>query len=271
MEYSVKVYSENDKVKSYILNIKENDKGIMYLFWVPQSGMSSRVIDVYFDNERCILKEGKVGLSLNGNRDINVLVSGINVFRQIMKVNENNMSFCFIPFNEEERKLSINLGTLLKVIYTIDDSNYRKVIERNIDNGIKIEENTLDNNNDRVVYLEGNEIRDAVSDALIGIVNQDGFSVNWENNSIENNGRFVGFIGDKSFKVQEDNSQGKANARVKMPGYAVQASRMSGAISHEPSGPIRRRDAAFVSLPVIMFVLSAMMLIGSIILLFVLD
>lgn len=262
MEYSVNVYSENDKVKSYILNIKENDKGIMYLFWVPQSGMSSRVIDVYFDNEKCILKEGKVGLSLNGNRDINTLVSGVNVFRQIMKVNENNMSFCFIPFNEEERKLSMDLGTLLRVIYTIDDSNYRRVIENN-----------SFNNNDRVVYLEGNEIRDADSDALIGIVNQDGFSVNWDNNSIENNGRFVGFIGDKSFKVQggDQPRNGNAKTKVKMPGYAAQASRMSGAISHEPSGPIRRRDAAFVSLPVIMFVLSAMMLIGSIILLFVLD
>lgn len=262
MEYNVKVYSDNDKVKSYILNIKENDKGIMYLFWVPQSGMSSRVIDVYFDNERCILKEGKVGLSLNGNRDINTLVSGINVFRQIMKVNENNMSFCFIPFSEEERKLSMDLGTLLKVIYTIDDSNYRRVIENN----------SFDNSNDRVVYLVGNEIRDAVSDALIGIVNQDGFSVNWENNCIENNGRFVGFIGDKSFKVQGGNQPRNAKTKVKMPGYAAQVIRMGGAISHEPSGEIgRRRDAAFVSLPVIMFVLSAMMLIGSIILLFVLD
>ena len=261
MKYIVEVYSENYKVKSYIL--KENDKGIMYLFWVPQSGMSSRVIDVYFDNERCVLKEGKVGLSLNGNRDINVLVSGVNVFRQIMKVNENNMSFCFIPFNEEERKLSMDLGRTLGIIYTIDDSNYRRVIENN-----------SFNNNDRVVYLEGNEIRDADSDTLIGIVNQDGFSVNWDNNSIENNGRFVGFIGDKSFKVQGGNPQGKSTAITKtlMPGYAVQASRMSGAVSHEPSGEIgRRRDAAFVSLPVIMFVLSAMMLIGSIILLFVLD
>lgn len=259
MEYNISMCNQNDKVKSYFLKFSN---GFMFLFWVPQSGKSSRIIDIYFSNERCVLKEDRVGLSLNGIVDINNLVSGINVFKEIMKVDSNGMSFCFIPFNEKEADIASKLGSRIGK-FVIDDSNYkREVINNNVG---------LNDNSDRIVYLEGNEIRDS-KDNLVGYVNRDGFSVNWENNSIERNSEFVGFIGDKSFKVQDGASQGKSNTRVKMPGYAMQASRMGGAISHEPSGEIgRRRDAAFVSLPVIMFVLSFMMLIGSIILLFILD
>ena len=262
MEYNISMCNQNDKVKSYFLKFSN---GFMFLFWVPQSGKSSRIIDIYFSNERCVLKEDRVGLSLNGIVDINNLVSGINVFKEIMKVDSNGMSFCFIPFDEKEFDIASKLGSRIDK-FVIDDSNYKRDVTTN-------NVSLSDNNNDRVVYLEGNEIWDS-KDNLVGYVNRDGFSVNWENNSVMRNGEFVGFIGDKSLKVQEGNSQGKSNAMTKtlMPGYAAQASRMSGAISHEPSGEIgRRRDAAFVSLPVIMFVLSFMMLIGSIILLFILD
>ena len=259
MEYNISICNQNDKVKSYFLRFGSN---FMFLFWMPQSGKSSSVIDIYFNNERCVLKEDRVGLSLNGIIDINILVSGINVFKKVMKVDSNGMSFCFIPFNEKEYELAYVLGSRIGK-FVIDDSNYKKT---EISNNVSLS----GNNNDIVVYLEGNEIRDDKYN-LVGYVNQDGFSVNWNNNSIERYGVFVGFIGDKSLKVEDRNSQGKSNTRTLMPGYMASAKGMGGIISHEPSGLIRRRDAAFVSLPVIMFVLSFMMLIGSIILLFILD
>lgn len=86
----------------------------------------------------------------------------------------------------------------------------------------------------------------------IGKVGQDGLLIDYNNNTLVKNGQSIGFIGSyEDMGKKNDNSRSKPNVRV---------------LRKEEN-----RSAAFISFPVIMFILSAMLLIASVVLLFVLD
>lgn len=86
---------------------------------------------------------------------------------------------------------------------------------------------------------------------IIGRVGQNGVWVDYNTNTLVVNGKLVGYVGDYKDMGKSLESLNKNNVRVKKKE--------------------ENKSAAFVSLPVIMFILSAMLLVGSIILLFVLE
>ena len=85
---------------------------------------------------------------------------------------------------------------------------------------------------------------------IMGRVGQNGVWVDYNTNTLVMNGKLVGYVGDYKNMGKSADSLDKTNVRVKKKEEL--------------------KSAAFVSLPVIMFVLSAMLLIGSLMLLFVL-
>lgn len=92
--------------------------------------------------------------------------------------------------------------------------------------------------------------------AVIGRIGQEGLLIDYTNNTLVKNGQTMGYVGDY-------NDMGKGNQNNK--------NKQNVRTLKKPQENSQYKSAAFVSLPVIMFVLSAMLLIGSIILLFVLD
>ena len=92
--------------------------------------------------------------------------------------------------------------------------------------------------------------------AVIGRIGQEGLLIDYTNNTLVKNGQTMGYVGDY-------NDMGKGNQNNK--------NKQNVRTLKKPQENSQNKSAAFVSLPVIMFVLSAMLLIGSIILLFVLD
>ena len=86
---------------------------------------------------------------------------------------------------------------------------------------------------------------------IMGRVGQNGVWVDFNTNTLVVNGNLVGYVGDYKDMGKSSESLNKRNVRVKRKD--------------------ENKRAAFVSFPVIMFVLSAMLLIGSVILLFVLK
>lgn len=92
--------------------------------------------------------------------------------------------------------------------------------------------------------------------AVIGRIGQEGLLIDYTNNTLVKNGQTMGYVGDY-------NDMGKGNQ--------VSKNKPIVRTLKKPQENSQYKSAAFVSLPVIMFVLSAMLLIGSIILLFVLD
>ena len=252
MEYSIKHYYEKDKIIYYILRVGN----FTYLFWIPKDKVSSKIVDIFIENENCILKDGRIGLSLNSNKDISGILVCINIFRKEMSLDENNVSLCFVPFNHIEKELFTNLGSMLDISYSIDESNMPL-------------ENKQESVEEKVVYLNGSDIyADASCNNYIGTINQNGYVINWENNSIENGGKLVGKIGERKLGA----TGGKVNTRTLAPSY-LNSAPMCSAVSSEPSGEIRsaKKNAAFITLPAIIFIISALFFIASIILLFVLD
>lgn len=86
---------------------------------------------------------------------------------------------------------------------------------------------------------------------VIGRVGQNGIWVDSSTNTLVMNGRLVGYVGDYKDMGKSSDSLNKNNVRVKKKD--------------------ENKSVAFVSLPGIMFILSAMLLVGSVILLFVLE
>lgn len=91
---------------------------------------------------------------------------------------------------------------------------------------------------------------------VIGKIGQEGLLIDFNNNTLMKDGQPMGYVGDyNDMGKWNQNSKKKPNVRT----------------LRKPQEHSQNKSAAFVSLPIIMFVLSAMLLIGSIILLFVLD
>ena len=90
--------------------------------------------------------------------------------------------------------------------------------------------------------------------SVLGKIGQDGYIINYDDNTLVKDGQTVGYIGDY-------NDMGKVNSNTYSKPYT----------KVKKPEPNFNKSNGFVSLPVIIFVISALLLIGSVILLFVLD
>jgi len=94
------------------------------------------------------------------------------------------------------------------------------------------------------------------SDGIVmGKIGQDGLSIDYNNNTLMKNGQSMGYVGDYK-DMGKSNNRSKPNVRT---------------LKKPPVKDTQNKSAAFVSFPVIMFILSGLLLIGSVVLLFVLD
>ena len=240
MNCSIELYKENHLFKLYSVKFKD----LNYMFWVPKNSLNSREVNVYFDNNITSFQEGTIGVSLNGISDIQDLKTALEILIQIMaSYSVNDITFKFISHNDKQQALI----TILEQVM-----------------GISKDDGQVSN---KSFSVKNGRIFDG--DKFIGVVGQNGYDINCENNSICQNGKFVAWIGD-NIKQQ---GTSKFVTKSYRPSY-LQEARPSN-LSTEPSGPIGEKRqlgrAAFVNLPVIMFILSALLLIGSVILLFILD
>ena len=126
-------------------------------------------------------------------------------------------------------------------------------------NNYEVMESSMENNNEQLreelneFYVDDEYNVYDVYGTFFGKIGQDGLLIDYDSNSLMKNDHVIGYIGhynDMGKNTQKSNK--KQNVRV-----------------------LKKRDenksAAFVSISVIMFVLSALLLMGSVLLLFVLD
>lgn len=121
---------------------------------------------------------------------------------------------------------------------------------------LKTEEEQSRNIIDQVFYIspEG-EVYDS-NNNQIGKIGQ-GYSINYNDNTLLKDGQVIGSIDDyKNMSMTNSNVYSKPKVRT----------------LKKPTGPsYENKSAAFVSVPVIMFIISALLLIASSVLLFILD
>ena len=128
------------------------------------------------------------------------------------------------------------------------------IVSRDMENDFQVGELQQREISNQVFYIDvdSNIINDNYE--IVGKIGVDGYQINYEDNSLVRYGQMVGYIGDYK-DIGKSNSREKTNVRKKV---------LEKNTDEEKSG-------GFVSLAVIMFILSALLLMGSVVLLFVLD
>ena len=194
----------------------------------------------------------------------------LRIFKKIMAENQFvNVRYSFIVTNQAQYDDAIKLGESLNIEYNISDVN-----NRHQNPELSNELSAVDTPKvTRQVYLQGDFIFDAKTDKEIGLISF----------GYEKKGDILWF-GDKEFAhIIDENSiqrtsatnngmaQGQTKTRSNPGAPAYYTPPASGEIKSTPIGRGSGRSAAFVNLPVIMFILSSLLLLGSIILLFILD
>lgn len=96
---------------------------------------------------------------------------------------------------------------------------------------------------------------------IVGKVGNDGYEIDWETNNLKRNGDVIGTIGDIN-DMGKDNS--KSNSKVRVYKKETNSSMYK-------NNNDTKDQAAFISLPVIMFIISLFLLIGSGIILFLMK
>lgn len=256
------VQSSGHRVCGFRFEVGERTRKAM--FWFMDNCVIKYVIVVLDAKYENIVVRGSVALlSLRGLKDYNEIKSSIMLFLNVMKVNQfGNIQFRFIC-DDNQKELIRTVAQELALTYTIQTVNNQE--ETKLNSHIDLDSNTIGDVSSMKVYVEGNMILNLNNDP-IGMIGEE---FTQQGNTIYHNGiRFATVIRDDDIELSTD-SKKNTNLRVLKPSGQV------GAIVTNNSGAIgKNRElgrAAFVSLPVIMFVLSALLLIASIILLFVLD
>ena len=162
----------------------------------------------------------------------------------------------------EERKGNVQVVNSSVMTSSISSSGVsNNTTESNVDSSVNYddgelnyEEEQIRNIEEEIYFLSSQgEIYDNESN-LIGRLGQEGYRINYNDNTLLKDGVVMGYIGDyKDIGKSKDNVYSKPKVRtLEKPKYS-------------------NKNAAFVSLPVIIFIISALLLIVSGILLFVLD
>lgn len=276
---------DNNLIKAAIFrafNKKNNENikvGNEIIFLIPDNSFQNRCQEIISDlniRGRIIKKQELI----NVNNDEEKLIDKQNITASGSKVIE----FPVYNNGSNEDDLINNQSTTSKNnIYNFNQySEAKQSEEKNKDvnaSGISLNINSntissnqygsrMDRENTQLVaekqefYLDDSNCIWDIKGNFIGEVGKNGVWVDYKTNSLIMNGRLMGYI--DSYKNMGGHgpmsaSGGKESSVHENP---------KKLILHKSSG---RASAAFVSLPVIMFILSAMLLIGSLILLFVLE
>ena len=105
----LKIYNENDYFITYIVEFS----GVKYIFWIPKSKITSKVVNVYFDNNIKTYETTIIGLSLNGIDNMNDLKTAIEIFEGVMReYNFGNITYNFIPHNDTQKELARTLNQM---------------------------------------------------------------------------------------------------------------------------------------------------------------
>ena len=123
-------------------------------------------------------------------------------------------------------------------------------------------ENLSEREEEEVYYFDdyNNLIYNSLGD-VVGKVGNDGYEIDWETNNLKRNGEVIGAIGDIN-DMGKDNS--KSNSKVRV--YKKETNSSMYGNNNDTND-----QAAFISLPVIMFIISLFLLIGSGIILFLMK
>lgn len=246
--------------------------GGSFIYWKKSTTTNITDIIIVFDKkyESIGVKDGVVVLSLKGIINYQDLSEAIRIFLKILNVIHFNVRLLFIVENDNQRQVAEALGNTFGISFLLQNVNSNlENVEQNINQINNEKSNLVDSLSDdveQVFYLDGNNILN--DDGLpIGSLGNDGYEFHFEDNSLYKNGRKIGYIGD--YKNMKSNGASLGNGKVLTFKNPNAGPSFSNPDHVAPSLP--NRSAAFVSFPVIMFILSALMLIGSIMLLFILD
>lgn len=256
-KYSIKKSYENATFITYTIGFENNE----YIFWAPKNHISSKVINVYFDNNIKDVPQDLIGTSLKGILDTKTQKQALDILKQVMKsYGIDDVSYYFNPSSDEQKMSATNLSKMLE----------NNVEEAQVDN--LLEPPPADEKTYRVI---NGRIFDGYT--IVGMIGQNGYTFDSDTNAVYQNGNFVAWIGDDTNReVNNEMTTGKGSAKSLslVPGYMKETPKYS-IVSTNASGPIGEERhlgrAAFVNLPIIMFVLSLLLLISSIVLLFILD
>ena len=236
-----------------------------FMFWHKVNISVIKKVAVVFEEkyQNMELGDDMILLSLKGINDYQIWVNIINIFIEIMKSDKSKINFQFVVGSEEQSRVVERLGKDIGILFEINIVN--AVVESVQEGNEFNKEVTRLSNVEQIFYLDnnGNILNSAGN--VVGRIGDGIHNINPEDNSLLNGNQKIGYIGDyKNMDIG-----GNSLSKGKMLTYK-NPNAPSLRLEEDHVAPALNR-AAFVSFPILIFILSALMLIGSMILLFILD
>lgn len=273
-----------------LIGVRFGDKSFIYWRKLSTSNIGTVVVIFNKEHENIAVQDNLI-LSLKGLTNYQDLSSAIEILLQITGISKVGVRFHFIVGNENQRQVAESLGRQFGFSYSVQMDQVD--IQRNIgsmSNGVGANLNVVgasgNTNGVSGSSLFGNEntYGDGYTNDVVNIANE---------GKIQNSGKVLYIDWENNMLITDEDGKVHGNIGVDGFGYDAESgiiTRYGEFYAHDGGkrkvipfklgssvGKVRKRDtgsyrsAAFVSLPVIMFVLSALLLIGSVILLFVID
>lgn len=171
-------------------------------------------------------------------------VSSTNSYSSVEKVGDNGVQVV----NSNVMKANISVGGL-------SGSSFEQRNQVSLENQTNVGlEQEQERNIEKVFYIDDDYNLYDDTGKLIGKIGVDGYMPDYSNNTLKKNGQVIGYIGDYR-QMNNNNEYSKPKTRIYKKEKVYES----------------EKSSAFVSLPVIIFVLSALLLIASIVLLFVVE
>ena len=237
-----------------------------FMFWHKISISVIKEVAVVFEEkyQNMNLSDDMILLSLNGINDYQSWINIINIFIEIMKSDKSKIKFQFVVGSEEQARVVEKLGNQLGILFEINNVN---VVVDSVQKENKINVEVVnDSNVEQIFYVDANGNILNSDGNVVGRLGDGVHKINSDDNSLLNENQKIGYIGDYKNMISGGNSLGKGKVLTyKNPNAGTSLMPEEGHVAP----PLNR--AAFISFPVIIFILSALMLVGSVILLFVLD
>lgn len=280
------IYVENDsgikKIavsddKAYVNDRIDEDKLILFNKWKNDPVMSAKMANMTREEIDRMLMESvtsnlktyrlessteQIADDKVGKVAINKASTEDGLVNAELGVVKNNVTNSNEYSTVEERKGNVQVVNSSIMTSSISSSGVsNNTTESNVDSSVNYDDSELNYEEEQIRNIEEEiyflssqgEIYDNESN-LIGRLGQEGYRINYNDNTLLKDGVVMGYIGDyKDIGKSKDNIYSKPKVRtLEKPKYS-------------------NKNAAFVSLPVIIFIISALLLIVSGILLFVLD
>lgn len=237
-----------------------------FMFWHKISISVIKKVIVVFEEkyQDMYLGDDMILLSLIGINNYEKWTNIINIFIEIMKSDKSKINFQFVVGSDEQARVVDKLGKEIGVLFEINNVN---VVVASVQEENKVNDEVMnDSNLEQVFYLDNNSNILNNDGNVIGRIGDGFYNINPVDNSLLKKNQKIGYIGD--YKNMEVGGNALGNARKLSLVNQNATPSISPAEDHV--APSLNR-AAFISFPVIIFILSALMLIGSVVLLFILD